>query len=84
MEHGMAFKWQDYIVRDPDICGRLPTMKGTRILLRQVLADVADGTSVAEIIAAYPSLKPDHVRAAIAFAAYSAKDDLPVLDQPAA
>jgi uncharacterized protein (DUF433 family) len=59
-------------------------MKGTRILLRQVLADVADGTSVAEIIAAYPSLKPDHVRAAIAFAAYSAKDDLPVLDQPAA
>ncbi|MGH8429582.1 MAG: DUF433 domain-containing protein [Solimonas sp.] len=80
----MTFRWQDYIVRDPAICGGLPTMKGTRILLRQVLADVADGTAAVEIIAAYPSLKPDHVRAAIAFAAHSAKEDLPVLDQPAA
>ena len=80
----MTFKWQDYIVRDPTICGSLPTMKGTRILLRQVLADVADGMSPSEIIAAYPSLTPDHVRAATAFAANSAKDDLPLLDQPAA
>jgi uncharacterized protein (DUF433 family) len=84
MEGGMTFKWQDHIVRDPNICGGLPTMKGTRVLLRQVLADVANGTAASEIIAAYPSLKPDHVKAAIAFAAYSAKDDLPVLDQPAA
>jgi len=59
-------------------------MKGTRVLLRQVLADVADGTTATDIIAAYPSLGPDHVRAAIAFAANSAKDDLPVLDKPAA
>ncbi len=80
----MTFKWQDHIVRDPSICGGLPTMKGTRVLLRQVLADVANGTAIPEIIAAYPSLKPDHVKAAIAFAANSAKDDLPVLDQPAA
>jgi uncharacterized protein (DUF433 family) len=80
----MTFKWQDYIVRAPNICGGLPTMKGTRILLRQVLADVADGMSAWEISGAYLSLKPDHVKAAITFAAHSAKDDLPVLDQPAA
>ena len=41
----MTFKWQDHIVRDPHICGGLPTMKGTRVLLRQVLADVANGTA---------------------------------------
>jgi uncharacterized protein (DUF433 family) len=80
----MNFKWQDFIARDPIICGGLPTLMGTRILLRQVLADVATGATAPEIIDAYPSLKPEHVRAAIAFAAHSAKEDLPVLDQPAA
>lgn len=80
----MSFDWREHIVRDPAICGGLPTMKGTRILLRQVLADVAAGNAASEIVAAYPSLKPDHIKAAIAFAAHSAKDDLPMLDKPAA
>jgi uncharacterized protein (DUF433 family) len=80
----MAFDWRVHIARDPRICGGLPTMKGTRVLLRQVLADVAAGHAAPEIIAAYPSLQPDHVKAAIAFAADSAKDDLPMVDQPAA
>ena len=79
----MPFNWRDYIVHDPKICGGLPTMKGTRVLLRQVLADVAAGRGTQEIIAAYPSLQSDHVKAAIAFAANSAKDDLPMVDQPA-
>ncbi|MBL6613262.1 MAG: DUF433 domain-containing protein [Reyranella sp.] len=65
----MTLQWQDYVVSDPDICGGLPTMKGTRILLRQVLADVAANTPAAAIIAAYPSLKPERIEAAIAFAA---------------
>jgi uncharacterized protein (DUF433 family) len=84
MEGSMTFRWQNHIVRDAAICGGLPTMKGTRILLRQVLADVANGALASEIIAAYPSLRHDHIRAAIAFAANSARDDLPVLDKPAA
>ena len=79
----MAYKWQDHIVRDTAICGGLPTMRGTRVLLRQVLADVADGMTVEQIIDAYPSLKPDHVKATIAFAAHSAKDDLPEFGFPA-
>jgi uncharacterized protein (DUF433 family) len=65
----MPFQWQDYIANDPEICAGLPTMKGTRVLLRQLLADVAVGTSASDIVAAYPSLTPDHVKAAIAFAA---------------
>jgi uncharacterized protein (DUF433 family) len=43
-------------------------MKGTRVLLRQILADVAAGVATSDIIVAYPSLNSDHVRAAIAFA----------------
>ncbi|HLG44873.1 MAG TPA: DUF433 domain-containing protein [Reyranella sp.] len=80
----MTFDWRAHIARDPRICGGLRTMKGARVLLRQVLADVAAGRAASEIMAAYPSLQPDHVRAAIAFAADSVKDDLPMVDQPAA
>jgi uncharacterized protein (DUF433 family) len=69
MAHDASFHWQSYIVRDPAICGGRQTMTGTRILLEQVLADIANGTSEAEIIAAYPSLTSNHVKAAIAVAA---------------
>jgi hypothetical protein len=34
-----------YIVADPEICHGKPTIKGTRIMVWQVLEDVADGRS---------------------------------------
>ena len=34
-----------YIVADPDVCHGKPTFKGTRIMVWQVLEDVADGRS---------------------------------------
>lgn len=34
-----------YIVADPDVCHGQPTFKGTRIMVWQVLEDVADGRS---------------------------------------
>ncbi len=34
-----------YIVADPEICHGKPTFKGTRIMVFQVLNDVADGRS---------------------------------------
>ena len=34
-----------HIVADPEICHGKPTFKGTRIMVWQVLADVADGRS---------------------------------------
>lgn len=71
-------KYQDFIVRDPAICGGEPVIKGTRVTLRTVLASVAEGATVKEIVADFPSLKEKHVRAVIAFAAASAEEDLPV------
>jgi len=35
----------DYIVADPEICHGKPTFKGTRIMVWQVLDDVAEGRS---------------------------------------
>jgi uncharacterized protein (DUF433 family) len=46
--------------------------------LRTLLASLADGDEIATILRDYPSLTEQHVRAAIAFAADSARDDLPV------
>jgi uncharacterized protein (DUF433 family) len=67
----------DRIVRDPQICGGQPVFKGTRVILRTVLASLADGDSIEEILEAFPTLKAEDVRAAIAFAAASAEEDLP-------
>lgn len=57
-----------YIVRDPGIAGGQPVFKGTRIPLRTVLASLADGDNEAELLSSFPTLTPEHVQAAIAFA----------------
>jgi uncharacterized protein (DUF433 family) len=47
------------------------------VTLRAVLASLAEGASTEEILADFPTLTEDAVRAAIAFAAASAQEDLP-------
>jgi uncharacterized protein (DUF433 family) len=69
---------ENRIVQDPRICGGEPVFKGTRVTLRTVFASLAAGDSAEEIVAAFPSLSPGDVQAAIAFAAASAEEDLPV------
>jgi len=56
--------------------------KGTRVTLRTVLASLAEGDSVEDILGSFPTLSEDDVRAAIAFAAASAREDLPVRGLP--
>ena len=67
-----------HFVRDPAICGGETIFRGTRVLLRVVLADLADGASISQILGDFPSLTEEQVRAAIAFAAAAARDDMPV------
>jgi len=75
-------KYQDRILRDPKICGGEPVFKGTRVTLRTVLASLAAGDPQDDILADFPSLKPEDIKAAIAFAAASAEEDLPVPATP--
>ena len=79
----MFMKKRDLIVRAPTICGGQPVFRGTRVSLRTVLASLAEGDSVEQILASFPTLKPEHVRAAIVFAAASVQDDLPLPGLPA-
>jgi uncharacterized protein (DUF433 family) len=71
-------KYEERIVRDREVCGGEAVFKGTRVTLRTVLASLAAGDSADEILTDFPSLKPEDVQAAIAFAAASAEEDLPV------
>jgi len=70
--------YSDRIVRDRRICGGQAVIKGTRVTLRTVLASLADEDSVEDILKDFPSLKPEDIRAVIAFAAASAEEDLPL------
>ena len=77
-----TFAPENVIVRDPSVCGQ-PVVKGTRVTLRTVLATLAEGASVEEVVKDFPSLQPSDVRAVIAYAAASAEEDLPVAGVPA-
>ena len=75
-------KYQERIVRDPRLVGGEPVLRGTRVTLRTVLASLAEGATISEIVADFPSLSEEDVRAAIAFAAASAQEDLPLAEIP--
>ena len=78
----MALNYQPFIVRDPLICGGQALVKGTRVTVRTVLASLAEGMTVAEILNDFPALDEEAVLAIIAFAAISAEEDMPVPATP--
>ena len=65
------------IVIDPQIQHGKPVIRGTRVLVRVVLGHLARGETTEHIVAEFPSLAEEDVRAVIAFAAASASEDLP-------
>ena len=67
-------KWQEYITVDPAICHGQACIKGTRIMVPVVLDNLAAGLSAEEIIRSYPSLTPEAIQAAIAYAAELARE----------
>jgi uncharacterized protein (DUF433 family) len=70
--------YYDSIVRDPHICGGEAVVRGTRVTVRTILASLAEGAWVDEILADFPTLNEANIRAVIAFAAASAEEDLPL------
>ncbi len=74
--------YHQYILRDPQICGGEPVIKGTRITIRTVLASLAEGATIEQILKDFPTLTEKDVRAVIAFAAASAEEDLPTPSVP--
>jgi uncharacterized protein (DUF433 family) len=67
--------WREYLTADPAICGGQLCAKGTRVLLTNILDSLAEGASVEEILRSYPSLKPEHIGAALSYAAELAHEE---------
>jgi len=76
----MALNYHDRIERNPLVAGGEAVVRGTRVPLRTVLASLAEGATVDEILKDFPTLTEQDVRATIAFAATSAQEDLPVAE----
>jgi uncharacterized protein (DUF433 family) len=74
----MPLDYQERIQRAPPIAGGDAVIRGTRVTLRTILASLAEGATIEQILGDFPTLTADDVRAAIAFAAASAQEDLPV------
>ena len=62
-------KWQDYIEQHPDVMAGKPTFKQTRITVEHVLNELGNGMSESELLRGHPRLTPDHIRAAMLYAA---------------
>ncbi len=66
--------WQRYIRTDPQIMHGAVCFRGTRIPVSVVLDNLAGGETPETILGQYPSLKREHIPAAIAFAAELARE----------
>ena len=53
----------------PEVCGGKPCIRDTRIEITVILDGLAEGMKESELIDHYPQLKPDDIRAALAYAA---------------
>jgi uncharacterized protein (DUF433 family) len=58
-----------HIAVDPNVCGGKPVIRGTRIMVKNILGMVAGGYTIDRILEAYPELTRDMVQAALAYAA---------------
>jgi uncharacterized protein (DUF433 family) len=61
--------YRDRIVIDPEVRFGKPCVRGTRITVGDVLSYLASGMREEEILADFPQLKNEDIRACLAYAA---------------
>jgi uncharacterized protein (DUF433 family) len=61
--------WRQHLSSDPEICRGEVCAAGTRVLVTNILDSLAEGATREEIMRSYPSLRPEHIEAAVAYAA---------------
>ncbi len=65
----MTIRWQDYIEERKDVMMGKPVFKGTRLTVEHVLSEMGAGLTEVELLDNYPTLRPEHLRAALLYAA---------------
>ena len=61
--------YRERITFEPDKRGGKPCIRGLRITVYDVLGYLASGMTEGEILADFPDLEPEDIRASLAFAA---------------
>ncbi|GAB7005838.1 DUF433 domain-containing protein [Nocardioides sp. AN3] len=74
---------EDRIFADHRIMGGVPCIRGTRIPVATIVGLIAEGYSVEEVLADYPQLATEDVRASLAFAAAAVSERQLPLRTPA-
>jgi len=72
----------DRIILDPTIMLGKPVIRGTRITVELIVRKFSEGLSEHDVLAAYPDLKVEDVRAALAYAADSLAHEQTILTNP--
>lgn len=67
--------WQDYIVSDAEVLVGKPIVRGTRLAVDFLLGLFAAGWTTEQVLASYPQLTPEGLRAVFAYAAEIARDE---------
>jgi uncharacterized protein (DUF433 family) len=65
----MTIRWQDYIEERKDVMMGKPVFKGTRLTIDHILKEMGIGMTDQELLDNYPTLRPEHIRAALLYAA---------------
>ncbi|MBX3644430.1 MAG: DUF433 domain-containing protein [Rubrivivax sp.] len=66
--------WKPFITADPTIMHGAVCFRGTRVPVSVVLDNLAAGETVASILDEYPTLRAEHISAAIGYAADLARE----------
>jgi uncharacterized protein (DUF433 family) len=69
------------IIIDPLICGGKPVVKNTRVLVTNILADLAAGKEYSEIIENYPNITKEDIVACIDFGSELARFETIYIDR---
>ncbi len=69
----------DRIVIDPNICHGQACVRGTRIPVHQLVRMLANGDTIEDLLADYPSLEREDILACLDYAASLAEEQVIVL-----
>lgn len=59
---------EDRISVDPKVCSGKPCIRGTRIMVKNILGMIAGGYTIAKVLEAYPELTREDVAEALNYA----------------
>ena len=72
----------DRVSIDPNICHGQACVKGTRVPVHQIVRMLANGDTVDDLLAEYPSLSRDDIMACLDYAAELAEEQVTPIQFP--